>query len=109
MKRFHSPKKSSIRKARNIFEFFKSIVAVNLAVSALPLVFGGFDVFILVFLTIGFAASLARKEISEGNEYIFYHNNGLGKWQLWAMSFMLHLITVLLLSVAFVLFNRFIR
>jgi hypothetical protein len=75
-----------IKKLGNIFEFFKSTIAINLAVSLLPLLFGGLLVFNYSVVSFGFVISLAVKEINSKNEYLFYFNNGLSKGALWFYS-----------------------
>lgn len=65
---------------------------VNLAISALPLVFGGIPFFETVFLTFGFFVSLLIKEVNNKNEYLFYYNNGISKIHLWIYSYFFNLV-----------------
>ena len=74
---------------------------VNLAISALPLVFGGISFFETVFLTFGFFVSLLIKEVNNKNEYLFYYNNGISKIHLWIYSYVFNLVC-LVTSVIFI-------
>lgn len=76
----------SIQKVQNAFEFFKSTLAINLAVSVLSLLFLGIVAFNCVFLSFGFVVSLAVKEVRSKNEYLFYFNNQISKVELWFYS-----------------------
>lgn len=76
----------TMRKVANIFEFFKSTLAVNIAVCVLPLLFNGLVAFNYAFLSYGFLLSLAVKEVNSKNEYLFYYNNQISKTQLWVSS-----------------------
>lgn len=91
-----------IRKLHNIFEFYRSTLAVNLAISLLSFLFGGFSEFILTFMTFGFVVSIAIQEVRKKEDYLFYFNNGLSKAQLWIFSLLLNGISVLLLSCVYV-------
>jgi len=74
------------RKGANIFVFFKSTVAVNLAVSFFVFLFGGLIAFNYSVLSFGFFVSLLFKEVNAKNEYVFYFNNQISKIQLWFFS-----------------------
>lgn len=91
-----------IRKLQNIFEFYKSTLAVNLAISLLSFLFGGFSEFIFTFMTFGFVVSIAIQEVRRKEDYLFYFNNGLSKVQLWIFTLFLNGISVLLLSCVYV-------
>ena len=91
-----------IRKLHNIFEFYKSTLAINSAISLMCFLFGGFSEFILTFMTFGFAVSIAMHEVRKKEEYLFYFNNGLSKVQLWIFSMLLNGLSVLLLSCVYV-------
>jgi hypothetical protein len=80
-----------IRKLNNLFEFFKSTTAINLMVSLIAVLLGGFDYFFVVFLSLGFIMSIVFKEIYRQNDYIFYSNNGFSKTSLWVCSYILTL------------------
>lgn len=92
----------TIKKLGNVFEFFKSTLAINLAASILPLLFGGLLVFNYSVVSFGFAISLAVKENNSRNEYLFYFNNGLSKGWLWFYSWCFNL---LFLIVGIFIFN----
>lgn len=87
-----------MRKVLNVFAFFKSTLAINIAISILPFILGGLSAFVFIFLTFGFVVALAIKEIYNNSNYIFYFNNGLSKAQLWIYSYLMNVIFVLLFS-----------
>nr|WP_315254396.1 hypothetical protein [uncultured Flavobacterium sp.] len=70
----------------NLFQFFKSTIAVNFAVSFFVFLFGGSIAFNYSVLTFGFVLSLFFKEVNAKNEYVFYFNNQISKMQLWIYS-----------------------
>jgi hypothetical protein len=70
----------------NLFQFFKSTLAVNFAVSFFLFLFGGLIAFNYSVLTFGFVLSLFFKEVYAKNEYVFYFNNQISKIQLWIYS-----------------------
>ena len=74
------------RKWSNLFEFFKSTLAINFAVSFFVFLFGGLIAFNYSVLTFGFVISLFFKEVNAKNEYVFYFNNKISKIQLWTYS-----------------------
>ena len=82
--------KMNIRKLANILTFYKSTIPINLAVSVLPLLYGGMPFFEAIFLTLGFITSLFVKEFTNKNEYLFYNNNGITKIQLFVLSYILN-------------------
>ena len=81
-----------IKKLANIFEFYKSTLAINLAISALSWVFGGFDLFEIVLIFFGFFISVLIKEVNAKKEYLFYFNNGISKTELLLFSFLMNFI-----------------
>ena len=74
------------KKWANIFEFFKSTLAINFAVSFFVYLFGGLIAFNYSVLSFGFVLSLFFKEVNAKNEYVFYFNNQISKIQLWLYS-----------------------
>jgi hypothetical protein len=74
------------RKWSNLFEFFKSTLAINFAASFFVFLFGGLIAFNYSVLTFGFGLSLLFKEVNTKNEYVFYFNNKIPKIQLWVYS-----------------------
>jgi hypothetical protein len=75
-----------IKKWSNLFEFFKSTLAVNFAVSFFVSLFGGLTTFNYSVITFGFVLSLFFKEVYAKNEYVFYFNNQISKMRLWIYS-----------------------
>lgn len=86
----------------NLFEFFKSTLAVNFAVSFFVFLFGGSIAFNYSVLTFGFVLSLFFKEVNAKNEYVFYFNNQISKMQLWIYSWCF---TFLFLAVCSFVYN----
>jgi hypothetical protein len=86
----------------NLFEFFKSTLAINFAVSFVALLFGGLLAFNYSVLTFGFVLSLFFKEVNAKNEYVFYFNNKISKLQLWVYSWCF---TFVFLTVCSFVFN----
>ena len=97
-----------IRKLHNTFEFYKSTLPVNLVISLLPTLYGGIEGFSSVFMTFGFVTSIAVKEISSKETYLFYHNNGLSRMQLWMSSALFNLLFCGVLALAGILISRFL-
>jgi len=91
----------TLQKANNLFEFFKSTLVINLAVCVLPILFVGLLAFKYTFLTVGFAASLAVKDLNSKNEYLFYYNNAISKTQLWLCAWGCTFVFLVILSFAF--------
>jgi hypothetical protein len=79
---------------------------VNLAVSAIAFLFGGFNHFLLMIATLGFASSIGFKEIYRQNEYLFYGNNGLSKRRLVFCSLLLNFGFVFLSLMIWVLIQK---
>jgi hypothetical protein len=88
----------TLQKAKNIFEFFKSTLVVNLAVCVLPILFLGLFAFKYTFLSVGYAVSLAVKEFSSKNEYLFYYNNGISKMEIWLYAWCCTFVSLIILS-----------
>lgn len=82
----------TIRKIITLFEFFKTTLAVNSAVSSFSLLLGGTIAFNYCFLSMGLLVSFVVKEWNAKNEYLFYYNNQISKleliWYTWIMSFL---------------------
>ncbi|RZJ72470.1 hypothetical protein [Flavobacterium sp.] len=95
-----------MRKFRNIWAFYQSLFLVNFGLSVAAGIFGGVANFAGCFLTFGFVASVAFKEVRGKSEYIFYRNNGLTRAQLWAFGFLLNIAVFLALISIFVLCKR---
>jgi hypothetical protein len=94
------------RKWNNIFEFFKSTVAINFAASFFVFLFGGLIAFNYSALTFGFGLSLLFKEVNATNEYVFYFNNKISKIQLWIYSWFFTLGFLAVCSFAFNLIKK---
>lgn len=90
----------------NLFEFSKSALAVNLALSLAAALFGGMALFTSVFLSFGFIASIAMKEVNHKNYYLFYYDNGFSKAKLW---FYCYLINAFFLFLFFVVYNFILK
>jgi hypothetical protein len=74
------------KKWSNVFEFFKSTLAINFAASFFVFLFGGLIAFNYSVLSFGFVLSLLFKEVNAKNEYVFYFNNQISRIQLWVYS-----------------------
>lgn len=61
---------------------------VNIASCAVSALIGGFDYLFIMFLSVGFLISIGFKELYRKNEYLFYANNGISKWQLLLFSYL---------------------
>lgn len=96
--------RSLIRKFRNIFEFYKTTLAINLAFSAVVSFFGGPSQFLLMIATLGFVLSIGFKEMFRKDEYLFYMNNGVSKKALLFCGFLLNLVFVFLLLAVLISF-----
>lgn len=75
---------------------------MNLAISAVAFLFGGFGHFLLMIATVGFASSIGFKEMYRQNEYLFYMNNGFSKGRLLFYCFLLNFTLVFLFAVVLV-------
>jgi hypothetical protein len=76
------------RKWSNLFEFFKSTLAINFSVCLICMLFGGIDSFFFIFASFGFMISVLYKELYRKNDYLFYSNNGVSKTQLLGYSYL---------------------
>lgn len=95
-------KKERIRTLRNIVAFYTSTLTINVCISLTGFLFGGFPEVILLFVSFGFMASLALKEVRNKEEYLFYFNNGLSRMRLWMYSAMFNFTVALAFSCAYV-------
>lgn len=95
-----------MRKLANVFEFYKTMLPVNLLVSGIAVFLGGFDYFFIFFLSFGFFASIAFKEFYRKNEYLFYVNNGVSKVQLLIFSYLMTFGSAVLLGLIVFLKNK---
>lgn len=93
------------RKTANIFEFFKSTIAINYAISLLALFFIGLSEFFIVSISFGFVVSIVIKEVKNNQYYLFYFNNVISKLQLWLFSYFINF----LFSMVFVIIFNFIK
>lgn len=89
-------------KLESVFYFFKSTVALNLAASILPFIFGGVIAFSYSIISFGFIISLLVIEINSKNEYLFYYNNQISRTQLWFFSW---IYTFVFLVIGRLIFN----
>ncbi|WP_139171365.1 hypothetical protein [Flavobacterium omnivorum] len=67
-------------------------MTINVSISALAWVFGGFESFKYVLIIFGFFISLLIKEVNAKNEYLFYYNNGISKMQLFVYGFLMNFV-----------------
>ena len=81
-----------MRKFNNILAFYKSTLAINLAVFIIGFFFGGFNYLNIFVLSFGFVLSILFKEIYRKNEFLFYFNNGISKTSLIGFSFIFNTI-----------------
>lgn len=94
------------KKWSNAFEFFKSTLVVNFAVSFFVFLFGGSIAFKYSVLSFGFILSLLFKEVNSKNEYVFYFNNQISKIQLLVYSWGFTFIFLAVCSFVFNLIKR---
>jgi len=77
---------------------------VNVTSCAVSVLIGGFDYFFIMFLSVGFLISIGFKELYRKNEYLFYLNNGISKWQLLLFSYLFTFIaTVIVRLIVFLI------
>lgn len=95
-----------MRKLLNVFDFFKTTLLINFAVSICSIVFGGFDVFYIAFVSFGFLLSILFKEVYRKNDYLFYTNNGVSKFKLLIFSYLLNFCLVILIAAVVVLIKK---
>lgn len=89
------------KKLENVFEFYKSTLAITIALSLLGFVFGGFETFKIILILLGFWISILVKEVNSKNEYLFYHGNGISKLKLLIFSFLMNVVFSILLVFIF--------
>ncbi|UFH47030.1 hypothetical protein LNP27_03080 [Flavobacterium galactosidilyticum] len=70
---------------------------INLSLSSIAWVFGGFETFKYVLIIFGFFSCILMKEVNYKNEYLFYYNNGISKGYLVFYSFIMNFVFSLLL------------
>jgi hypothetical protein len=78
-----------MKKAQNIFEFFKSTLVINFAVCFIAMLFGEVESVFFIFASFGFIVSLVYKEIYTKSDYLFYSNNGISKINLCLYSYLI--------------------
>jgi hypothetical protein len=96
----------NLKKIANVFEFFKSTIAINFVASVIVFLFGGLIAFHYSLLTFGFGISLLFKEVNSKNEYLFYFNNQLSKIQLWVCSWCFTFVFLVIFVVVFNVINK---
>jgi hypothetical protein len=94
------------KKWSNLFEFFKSTLAINLAASFFVFLLGGLIAFNYSVLTFGFGLSLLFKEVNAKNEYVFYFNNKISKIQLWVYSWCFTFVFLVICAFVFNLIRK---
>lgn len=97
-----------MRKLLNVFDFFKTTLLINFAVSMCSIVFGGFDVFYIAFVSFGFLLSILFKEVYRKEDYLFYANNGVSKRKLLIFSYLLNFSLVVLIAAVVILIKKLI-
>lgn len=65
---------------------------INLALSTVAWIFGGFETFKYVLIIFGFCVTILIKEVNAKNEYLFYYNNGISKVHLVLYAFIMNFI-----------------
>ena len=101
--------KKKIRQFQNIIAFYRSTLAINLAVSFAPLLFNNVGAFLFLFTTFGYVVSLAIKEVYKKDDYLFYFNNRLTKIHLWIYGMILNFIVALFFFLIIVLILKLFR
>lgn len=97
-----------MRKLLNVFDFFKTTLLINLAVSSCSIVFGGFDVFYVAFVSFGFLLSILFKEVYRKQDYLFYANNGVSKVKLIMFSYFLNIPLIVLIAAVIILIKKIV-
>lgn len=95
-----------IRKLTNVFEFFKTTLGINLAVSTIAVLMVGFEYFFIMLLSFGFALSIGFKELYRKNDYLFYSNNGISKIQILVFSYLMTICIAVLIGFITFLFRK---
>ncbi|MDZ4330457.1 MAG: hypothetical protein U0945_07720 [Flavobacterium sp.] len=67
-------------------------MTINVSISVLAWVFGGFETFKYMLIIFGFFISILIKEVNAKNEYLFYYNNGISKMQLFVYGFLMNFV-----------------
>jgi hypothetical protein len=96
----------NLNKLQNILAFYRNILATNIAISILTLIFDSKETFLLFFLTFGYIICIAITEINKSENYLFYYNNKLTKIQLIIYGAILNFIVVLIFALVNVLINK---
>lgn len=94
------------KKWANLFEFFKSTLAINLAASFFVFLFGGMIAFNYSVLSFGFGLSLLFREVNAKKEYVFYFNNKISKIQLWVYSWCFTFVSLVICAFVFNLIKK---
>ncbi|MFV8269248.1 hypothetical protein ACNQGP_04830 [Flavobacterium sp. GT2N3] len=67
-------------------------MTINVSITVLAWVFGGFETSKYVLIIFGFLISILIKEVNAKNEYLFYYNNGVSKLQLFVYGFLMNFV-----------------
>lgn len=95
-----------MRKFLNVFDFFKTTLAINFAVCLCAVVFGGLEFFYISFLSFGFVLSILFKEVYRKSDYLFYSNNGVSKRMLLFSSYIMTFGFAVLMAVFVILIKK---
>lgn len=90
-----------MKRLLNVFEFLKSIIWVNLAVSIVAGLLTNLSGFVTTMVGVGFVASLAVYEVSNRRYYHFYRTNGLSQFKLWLTSYIFTVIVALVVALLY--------
>ena len=101
--------KKKIRQFQNILAFYRSTLAINLAISFAPLLFNNVGAFLFLFTTFGYVFSIAIKEVYKKDDYLFYFNNRLTKTHLWIYGAILNFVVALFFFLIIVLILKLFR
>lgn len=81
---------------------------MNLTICAISVLFGGFDYFFIMFVGFGFLMSIGFKELNRKNDYLFYANNGIPKWQLLLISYLFTCFSVVIVGLIVFIIRKLI-
>jgi hypothetical protein len=81
---------------------------VNLATCTIAVLMGGLDYFFIMFIGFGFLMSIGFRELYRKNEYLFYANNGISKWQLLLVSYFFTCFTAVIIGLAVFVIRKII-
>lgn len=95
-----------LNKLQNIFAFYRNTLAVNIAISIIPLIFINQGTFLFVFTTFGYIAAIAINEVHKSENYLFYFNNKLTKIQLIIYGMILNFIVAFIFTLINVIVNK---